>query len=79
VVVRALGPSLQQAGVTDALADPVLELHSGDGSLLATNDNWKDNLAQQQQDITNNHFASPNDLEPVRADQRERNRCRRGL
>jgi len=35
----------------------------GDGSLLTTNDNWKDNSAQQQQDITNNQLAPPNDLE----------------
>jgi len=63
VIVRALGPSLQQSGVTDALADPVLELHAGDGSVLATNNNWKENTAQQQQDITNNQLAPPNDLE----------------
>ncbi|MFN2623828.1 MAG: sorbosone dehydrogenase family protein [Chthoniobacterales bacterium] len=63
VIVRALGPSLQQSGVTDAVADPVLELHSGDGSLLATNNNWKDNTTQQQQDITGNQLAPPNDLE----------------
>src|SRR2546423_1105267 len=63
VIVRALGPSLQQSGVTDPLADPVLELHSGDGSLLATNNNWKDNTAQQQQDITNNQLAPPDNLE----------------
>jgi glucose/arabinose dehydrogenase len=63
VIVRALGPSLQQSGITDALADPVLELHGGDGSLLATNNNWKDNAAQQQQDITGNQLAPPNDLE----------------
>ena len=63
VIVRALGPSLQQSGVTDALADPVLELHAADGSLLATNNNWKDNSPQQQQDITNNQLAPPNDLE----------------
>jgi glucose/arabinose dehydrogenase len=63
VIVRALGPSLQQSGVTNSLADPVLELHAGDGSLLATNNNWRDNTAQDQQDITTNQLAPPSDLE----------------
>jgi glucose/arabinose dehydrogenase len=63
VILRALGPSLQQSGITDALADPVLELHAGDGSLITTNNNWKDNTAQQQMDIINNQLVPPNDLE----------------
>jgi glucose/arabinose dehydrogenase len=65
VIVRALGPSLQQAGVTDALPDPVLELHAGDGSLITMNNNWKDNTPAQQQDIINNQLAPANDLESV--------------
>ena len=40
-----------------------MELHAGDGSLLATNNNWKDNTAQDQQDITTNQLVPPNDLE----------------
>lgn len=40
VVVRALGPSLAEQNVANALADPLLELHDGDGNLLQTNDNW---------------------------------------
>jgi glucose/arabinose dehydrogenase len=63
VILRALGPSLQQSGITDFLPDPVLELHAGDGSLITTNNNWKDNSVQQQQDITSNQLAPPNDLE----------------
>ncbi len=42
VVVRALGPSLSSSNVSDILADPVLELHNGNGALIASNDNWKD-------------------------------------
>jgi hypothetical protein len=42
VVVRALGPSLTQAGVADALSDPALDLRDADGSPLASNDNWAD-------------------------------------
>ena len=41
VIVRAIGPSLGALGVSGALADPVLELHKPDGTVI-TNDNWKD-------------------------------------
>jgi hypothetical protein len=42
VVVRGLGPSLPGFAPNAVLADPVLELRSGNGALLATNDNWAD-------------------------------------
>lgn len=42
VIVRASGPSLQQAGVGSALANPTLELHNGNGSLIAFNNDWKE-------------------------------------
>lgn len=60
VIVRALGPSLQQAGVPDALANPILELHASNGSLISTNDNWRDS---QQQEILDTGLAPSNDLE----------------
>jgi hypothetical protein len=41
VLLRAIGPSLASSGVQNVLADPVLELHDGNGATLATNDNWK--------------------------------------
>ncbi|MEY2494293.1 MAG: hypothetical protein QOJ45_785 [Verrucomicrobiota bacterium] len=63
VIIRALGPSLQSANVPDPLADPVLELHAGDGSLITMNNDWRDNTPAQQQDIINNQLAPPNDLE----------------
>jgi glucose/arabinose dehydrogenase len=63
VILRGLGPSLQQAGVPDALPDPVLELRANDNSLISTNNNWRDNTPEQQQDITNNQLAPSNDLE----------------
>ena len=40
-LLRALGPSLGEAGVAQPLADPVLELHDLNGALIASNDNWK--------------------------------------
>ncbi len=42
VLVRAIGPSLGDAGIAGALVDPVLELHDGSGALIQTNDNWQD-------------------------------------
>lgn len=39
VALRAIGPSLADAGVTDVLSDPVLELYDSTGSLIAQNDN----------------------------------------
>lgn len=63
VILRALGPSLQQSGITDALPDPTLELHGADGSLITSNDNWQDNNTQQQADIINNQLAPPSHLE----------------
>jgi hypothetical protein len=41
VIVRGIGPSLKGAGVTNALVDPVLELHDGTGSTVASNDDWQ--------------------------------------
>src|SRR6476469_1850361 len=42
VVVRALGPSLAQFGLTNVLPDPTLELHDSTGAIIATNDDWQD-------------------------------------
>lgn len=39
VVLRAIGPSLADAGVIDVLTDPVLELYDSTGTLVAQNDN----------------------------------------
>jgi hypothetical protein len=47
VLIRAIGPSLSQMGVSDALADPTLELYDSRGVLLFSNDNWKDNPTQR--------------------------------
>ncbi len=42
VAVRGIGPSLGQLGLSPVLADPTLELHDGNGTLLISNDNWQD-------------------------------------
>ncbi len=43
VILRALGPSLANAGVAGALRDPVLSLHDSTGAMIASNDNWRSN------------------------------------
>jgi hypothetical protein len=43
VIIRGIGPSLADFGVTDPLLDPILELNASDGSVIATNDNWPGN------------------------------------
>src|SRR5207237_1688768 len=44
VVVRGIGPTLAQPpfNVSGVLQDPTLELHDASGSIIYTNDNWKD-------------------------------------
>jgi hypothetical protein len=41
VAVRALGPSLSSFGLTNLLADPTLELHNANGTMVITNDDWQ--------------------------------------
>jgi uncharacterized delta-60 repeat protein len=41
VLVRAIGPSLTGFGVPNALPDPTLELHDGNGGVIGYNDNWR--------------------------------------
>src|SRR4029453_14775700 len=41
VIIRAIGPELTQFGITNALANPTLELHDGTGAVIATNDDWQ--------------------------------------
>jgi hypothetical protein len=57
VIVRGNGPSLP---VNGALQDPTLELHDGSGTLLASNDNWKES---QEQEIRFTQIPPSNDLE----------------
>ena len=60
VVIRGLGPSLASFGITDFLADPVLELRSQSGALLQQNDNWKDS---QRTEIENTGLQPSDDRE----------------
>ncbi len=60
VIVRAIGPSLGQFGVSSALADPTLELRNAAGGILASNDNWADSQASE---INATTIAPTHDLE----------------
>lgn len=42
ILIRAIGPSMASLGVPNVLQDPVLELHDGNGGIIALNDNWRD-------------------------------------
>jgi hypothetical protein len=62
VLLRAIGPSLTQLGVPDALTDPVMELHGPAGFTTVTNNNWHDDPAQATL-ILASGIAPTNDLE----------------
>lgn len=47
VIVRAIGPSLALAGVSDPLLDPALDLYDANGTLISTNDNWRSTQESQ--------------------------------
>ena len=60
VIVRAIGPSLAQQGITDPLLDPTLELHDVTGAVIAFDDNWKDS---QEAEIEATGLAPSDDRE----------------
>ncbi len=49
MLLRVLGPSLIPNGITDAMADPTLELYNSSGTRIAFDDNWRDNSTQAGQ------------------------------
>lgn len=46
LVIRAIGPSLNDFSVPNPLEDPLLELHSSNGDIIVTNDNWQESQRQ---------------------------------
>jgi hypothetical protein len=62
VLIRALGPTLAQApfNITGSLTDPTLMLVDGNGTVIASNDDWK---SSQQNEIEATGLAPPNDHE----------------
>jgi len=71
IIVRAIGPSLAPFGITDALANPTLEIHdsSANNATVATNDDWKNTQVgglisgDQSAEIAASGVAPSNDLE----------------
>ncbi len=68
VIIRAIGPSLTQFGVPDALANPQLELHDA-SSLIGRNDDWQTTqifgiiTSDQMAEIQNSQLAPTNPAE----------------
>jgi phospholipase/lecithinase/hemolysin len=57
IVVRALGPSLAAAGVISPLSDPTLDLYDANGSVIRSDDNWRDS----QEGLITSTALAPND------------------
>jgi hypothetical protein len=62
VVLRGIGPTLSQSGLSNVLANPTLELKNSNGTTLAANDNWQDDPASAAA-LSANGFALQNSLE----------------
>lgn len=60
LVVRGIGPSLGAFGVPNVLADPLLELHNGNGALIQINNDWHDT---QETALQATGLAPTNNLE----------------
>lgn len=59
-LLRALGPSLAAYGIGGVLLDPTIELHNGNGALIASDDDWKQ---IQQTEIEATGLAPTDDRE----------------
>ena len=60
VVVRAIGPSLADAGVANPLQDPTLDLYDANGAVIISDDNWRDS---QETLIQSTGLTPTNDAE----------------
>jgi len=61
VILRALGPSLTDFGVSGVLPDPALSLYDSSRHLIATNDNWQTDPGSAY--MAQNGFAPANPTE----------------
>jgi hypothetical protein len=59
-VVRAIGPSLTDFGITNALKDTTLKLVNDQGTVVRENDDWK---SDQQQELEQTGLQPTRDLE----------------
>jgi len=61
VVIRALGPSLGSAGLSDPLSDPILTLYDQNAMAIAVNDNWQGDVHAPE--VESNGLSPSNDTE----------------
>ena len=61
VIIRGIGPSLRDSGLTDMLEDPTLQLF-GTAGQIAFNDDWRD---LQEGEIAATQIAPTDDREPA--------------
>ena len=59
VLVRAVGPTLADNGVTGAIADPTLSVFNSAGTIVGTNDNWSNDAAVAAASSTVGAFPLP--------------------
>ncbi|MDQ6859661.1 MAG: hypothetical protein M3032_00680 [Verrucomicrobiota bacterium] len=62
VLVRAIGPSLARYNIARPLLDPTLQVYDANGTLLASNDDWRDGPFPE---IERGGFAPADDREAV--------------
>ena len=62
IAVRALGPSLTNSGLSNVMADPTLELHNADGTIMVSNDDWESDPVAAAQ-LTAHGLALPDPKE----------------
>lgn len=65
IVLRGLGPSLAASGVIKPLLDPSLTIYDANGSAIAINDNWPDDISAA--DLETLGLAPPDDRESATA------------
>ena len=62
IAIRGLGPSLANFGLNNVLADPILDLHDANGTVLVSNDDWQSDQVSAGQ-LTAHGLALPNTKE----------------
>lgn len=66
VIVRGIGPSLTNSGVSGALANPTLTIFNAQGTAIDANDDWT--TSANKTAISNSGLAPTNDLESATYD-----------
>jgi hypothetical protein len=66
ILVRGIGPSLTNSGITGALANPTIELHNANGATIDTNDDWQS--SPQASEIQASGIAPSNPKESAMLD-----------